>query len=140
MRRGPALLLALVLVPTSGCAPSPVEPPQSFVEYLESNDQQFVSVPAPGIDVVSPELVVQTLLRDGFPPFAIDRTADPPILGVVRCGPACRGDGGFLGPGQERLVWIVGFPRASGANGGTAWAVVDAVSGSFIVGDGPPGP
>ena len=107
-----------------------VQPSRSFIEFLDSHGQQFVPVPVPATGVVAPEVVLQTLQRDGIPRLATDRTYDPPILGVVQCGPTrCRRDRGLIQePGENVPVWIVGFPRAPG------WAVVDARTGAFITG------
>ena len=136
-----ALLVASVLALVVACSPPATAPPQSFVEYLDDWGQQFVPVAAPPGRVVPPETVVQNLQRDGFPPFAKDRTVDAPVLGVVRCGVGqCRLDRGLVSEGPDKLFWVVGFPNTPGANGGTAWAVVDARTGGFVVGDGPPGP
>jgi hypothetical protein len=136
-----ALLAALVLVLGVACAPPVGKAPASFVGWLDDYGQQFVPVANPAGTVVAPDVVLQTLEEDGFPPFATDRTADAPILGVAQCGPGkCRLDRGLLAEGRDRLWWVVGFPNASGGNGGTAWAAVDARTGAFVVGDGPPGP
>jgi hypothetical protein len=42
--------------------------------------------------------------------------------------------------GEQLDVWLVVWPEVSGGNGGQAFALVDARTGSFVVGDGPPGP
>jgi hypothetical protein len=138
-----ALVSAIALVLGVACAPPAAEPPRSFVDYLENNGQQFVTVPDPGRKVVPPEVVVQNLQRDRFPPFVKDWTADLPVLGVVRCvSVPCQPDGELVvkEPGRQRLIWVVGFPDEPGANGGTAWAIVDAVTGQPMIGDGPAAP
>ena len=144
MLRSVTLGLAISVL-IAACAlveqPAAVQPSRSFVQVLDSHGQRFVPLPVPETGIVSPDIVLQTLRRDGFPPFATDRTADQPIYGVVQCRSANCDPLGLVEEQDENVpIWLVGFPRASGGNGGQAWAVVDARTGGFLVGDGPPGP
>lgn len=133
------LLLALVL---AGCLPSAqVPPPASFVSWLDDFGQVFTPADPPA-GVISTTAVVQLLRGQGFPPFAAGARMAPPIYGVVTCvrAAACRDRGLVLAPGPGLAIWVVGYPDTPGGNGGTAWATVDARTGAFINGDGPPGP
>jgi hypothetical protein len=116
-------------------------PSASSREFLSSAGNQFEAAVVPS-GVVSADAVVASLRAQGFPPFATDRTVDPPIYGIITCidSKVCADRSGLVrDPAARMVVWVVDFPRASGGNGGTAWAVVDAATGAFITGDGPPG-
>lgn len=128
-----------MFVLAGACAAPTMELSDSFRRELAVDGQQFrPRVPADG--VVPPDAALELIQRADFPPFATDRTADPPIFGVIRCiGPA-RCPSVPVEPGEELPIWLIGYPRAATASGGHAWAVIDARTGRFLFGDGPPGP
>ena len=136
------LALALLIV---GCAdvlplpPRPVEPAQNFIADLEDAGRVFEPQPVPP-GVVPANQVVEQLQADGFPPFAPSGAQPaPPTYGVVTCVVRARcATGGFAQEGPVG-IWLVVWPEVSGGNGGLAWAAVDAATGAFIFGDGPPG-
>ena len=141
-RRMLALLtLSWVVAACAGLASlAPVDLPPNLEDQLECWGEGFTpSLPPPG--VVDGAAVVNRLRAEGFPPFAPPNAHPaPPIYGVIsERGPGTCRDGGFVPAGQELQVWLVLWPGVSGAAGGSAWAIVDARTGSFLVGDGPPG-
>ena len=116
-------------------------PSESFVAYLDGYGQRFTPAPVPATGIVSAQAVIAKLRADGFPPFA---SADPvaqAIYGIVTCVDPSKNcaERGLVRPGESLAIWLVGYPTVPGANGGTAWATVDAKTGAFINGDGPPG-
>jgi hypothetical protein len=137
-----AISLALFVVGCLGLHPGPpVAPPPNFFESLVNSGRVFTPMPAPP-GVVAPNDVLQRLQADGFPPFASPGArAATPIYGIVTCREAskCPKMGGAAPPGRPVAVWLVVWPDVSGGNGGQAWAAVDAATGQFIEGDGPPG-
>ena len=125
----------------AGCLPVVRQMPSaSFVGWIEDFGQTFTPTQPPA-GVVSPEAVVLKLRAEGFPPFAAGARMAPPIYGVVTCIEAARcRDQGLTAPCESLAVWVVDYPDTSGANGGTAWAMLEALTGEFISGDGPPEP
>ncbi len=132
-----------MLVP--GCAnvltPSEASLPPNFVEDLKANGQLFTSTQPPA-GVVEPQVVVSQLNLDGFPPFApAEAEASQPVYGIVACRNHARCTGrGVMFEGRPTAIWLVVWPGVAGGNSGQAWAAVDPTTGSFLVGDGPPGP
>ena len=136
----------LVGVIVSGCGEAVAdlvnggrEPSASVTSFLANNDLQFQAAVAPA-DAISADAVLSKLGARGWPPFATNKTPDAPIYGFLSClqGKPCRDS--LVGDRSARMpVWIVDYPFASGGNGGTAWAIVDGMTGELIVGDGPPG-
>ena len=131
----------------AACAALPIGStplPPNLAEQLDSCGEVFSAMlPPPDLpppDTLSGTEVVQRLRSQGFPPFAPPGArAAPPVYGVLaNGGPSCR-HGGFVPDGDSLEIWIVVWPEVSGANGGQAWAIVDASTGDMIVGDGPPG-
>lgn len=115
--------------------------PPNLATQLEACGEAFTPMLAPP-DAVRATAVLEQLRADGFPPFAQPnaRAADP-VYGVLADrGPnsTCRGEG-LVSRGDSFEIWLVVWPDVSGGNGGQAWAIVDAQTGSFTVGDGPPG-
>ena len=133
----------LVLTSVAGCANLGLQPaalPPNLDETLERCGEVFTPMIAPP-GIVTAEAVVQRLRSGGFPPFAPPNSrVATPVYGVLADGKPseCRGDG-FTRPGEQLAIWLVVWPDVSGGNGGQAWAIVDARTGEFIVGDGPPG-
>src|SRR5262245_36854503 len=123
------VLLAMLVAACSTIAPS-VAPSHWFTDYLAGAGQVFEPRDAPA-DVVSGQAVVAQLRALGFPPFAPGARTDPPIYGVVRCVELakCRHHRGLVQPGETLAIWLVAYPGTSGANGGEAWATVDARTG-----------
>ena len=118
--------------------------PENFASMFDCSGERFTgAIPPP--DVLPGAQVASRLRADGWPPFAPpgSRMASP-IYGVVsQAGPdSCHGfgGGGLVEDGEQLDVWLVVWPEVSGGNGGQAFALVDARTGSFVVGDGPPGP
>lgn len=143
MRAVVTLSLAALGVASIGCAGVPLAPvdlPANLTEMLDNCGEAFTPLVAPPGTVAS-DAVLQRLRADGFPPFAPpDARPAAPVYGVIADREASTCDWDGLAPAGEPLqVWLVVWPAVSGANGGTAWAAVDARSGTFIVGDGPPG-
>ena len=133
----PSTLVALVLV--AACNSS-YTPAQSFVDYLAGYGQTFTPEMVPLSGVVPAQQVVAKLKADGWPPGAPVAEGQP-IYGVVRCVDAPKGCGarGLVGPDETLAIWLVNYPEVSGSEPGTtSWATVDAASGDFINGDGPP--
>lgn len=126
--------------PSPGYSPA-FTPPANFVAYLAGYGQEFTPAPVPPSGVVSAHEVVAKLRADGFPSFAKAGADAQPIYGMVTCIDPTKNcaERGLVRPGQALAIWLVGYPAVSGADGGTAWATVDARTGAFINGDGPPG-
>ena len=132
--------LLLAVVACDRVVLTPAELPGNFTEWLDGCREVFTQS-APPAGVVDPQAVVEDLRVKGFPPFAPPGARPAaPVFGVISNGPPndCHG-GGIVGVGEELPVWFVVWPDVPGANGGLAWALVDARSGAFLVGDGPPG-
>jgi hypothetical protein len=116
-----------------------VTPPANFVEQLGFMGQEFTAMPAPA-EVMSPDVVLENLRNEGFPPFAPrDARAAAPIYGVLTCRDAAKCAQAGVDADQIQRIWLVVWPEVSGGNGGQAYAVVDADTSAFTFGDGPPG-
>jgi hypothetical protein len=116
-------------------------PSKSFVAYLDSYGQRFTPAPVPATGIVSAQAALAKLRADGFPtPATAAAVAQAPIYGIVTCVDPSRNcaERGLVRPGKSLAIWLVGYPTVPGGNGGTAWATVDAKTGAFINGDGPP--
>ena len=127
--------------PTAPSSPSEV-PSESFVSYLAGYGQRFTPTPVPAGGVVSAQSVLAKLRAENFPPLSsADPVAQAPIYGIVTCVDPSKNcaQRGLVRPGESLAIWLVGYPTVPGGNGGQAWATVDAKTGSFINGDGPPG-
>jgi hypothetical protein len=114
--------------------PAPIDggPSKDFIAYLQGYGQDFTPQPAPAGTADWHAAIA------GFP-FP-DATVDSAIYGVVRCvNPALRcATRGLARPGQLVPIWVVTFVAAAAQNGCPAWATVDARTGAFINGNGPP--
>ncbi len=129
MLRPVTLGLALSLL-AAACALVQNEPSRVVQLSLADYGEQFTSAPVPVSGVLAPEDVLETLELQSYPWDAADRSANPPIFGTVRCVVPDR----CLEQGDVP-VWLVEFPRAARANGGHAWAVVEAATGNLLFDD-----
>ncbi len=123
--------------PTASAATSPTAAPSAtpssaFTTYLNGYGQRFTPAqPPPGAADWRPAV-------EGFPaPGARVQSA---IYGVVTCYDPSRNcaERGLVRPGESLPIWIVTFEDDPAAQGCRFWASVDATTGSFINGSGPP--
>ena len=106
-------------------------PAADFTEYLASYGQVFTPATAP-VNAVDwrPAL--------GDFPFPGAQVASA-IYGVVSCvDPKPCFHRGLVEPGKTRAIWIISFVESPAADGCPVWASVDATTGGFINGTGPP--
>ena len=107
-------------------------PSGDFTRYLEGYGQLLTPAIAP------PGVVDWHDAVDGFPfPGAAVESA---IYGIVTCVTPARNcaERGLVRPGQSLPIWIVTFADSPAAGGCPMWATVDARTGAFINGTGPP--
>ncbi len=106
-------------------------PSSAFRNYLAGYGQVFTPVaPPPG----AADWHAAVLGRHSGTPAKA-------IYGTVSCvDPSnCATDRGLARPGQPIAIWYIGFADSPAAQGCVlSWATVDAHSGAFINGDGPP--
>jgi hypothetical protein len=131
--------LGLAILGCGGLPLAATELPENLVDSLECWGDEFVPALAPP-DVLTGQEVASRLRAERFPPFIpVGARMAAPAYGVLSSRPpgTCGEGAGVVGAGEERGVWLVVWPEVSGANGGQAWAIVDARTGAFLVGDGP---
>jgi hypothetical protein len=128
--------------PVVGCnlVPTAAQAPRGFLSHLHrQGDMMTVSAPPAGV-ISAAEVMAILCGARGTPPFMFPNPATP-IYGVISCVEAAtcqdKFSGSLVQPGETLAVWVVGFPGTAGAATGDAYAILDAVSGEFIEGDGP---
>ena len=112
---------------------------ESFVAYLRGYGQLFTPVPVPAAGIISASTALANL--GGYPtPASPDPVAEAPIYGIVTCVDPSKNcaQRGLVGPGETLAIWLIVFPTVTDQDGGSAWATVNAVTGSFINGAGLP--
>jgi hypothetical protein len=124
--------LALVLA-LAGCSAVPLpSPPADFTGYLEGYGQRFVPEIAP------PDAADWRPAVVDFP--FLGAQVDAVSYGVVSCFDPTRNcaERGLVRPQETLAIWLVTFVEAPANGGCPVWATVDATTGSFINGSGPP--
>jgi hypothetical protein len=130
-----ACLIAALVAGGCGVAPTFGTPAAEFTSWLEGYGQKFTPELAPPGTADWHSGIV------GFP-FP-DAQVESAIFGDVTCvDPSPEKDcahRGLARPGESVPIWIVTF-RDAPANQGCSipWAVLDAHTGEFVVGNGPP--
>jgi WD40-like Beta Propeller Repeat len=112
---------------------------ESFVSWLGYYGQLFTPVPVPATGVISASTALANL--GGYPQSASpDPKAQAPIYGIVTCVDPSKNcaQRGLVRPGESLAIWLIVFPTIPDAHRGSAWATVDAVTGSFITGAAQP--
>jgi hypothetical protein len=133
--RVPGWLIGITLaVAVFGCGPAlpSGSPSRDFTQYLAGYGQVLTPAIAP------PGVADWRDAVNGFPlPGAVVESA---IFGVVTCvDPSLNcARRGLVRPGESLPIWIVTFADSPAADGCPMWATVDARTGSFINGTGPP--
>jgi hypothetical protein len=122
-----------ILMLVAGCSETLTRPPADFTDYLQSFGQVFTPQFAPA-DAADWRAGIPL----GFPyPGAM---VDAATYGVVTCVDPTKNcaNRGLAGPGPGLPIWIVSFVEGVGSNACPAWATIDARTGAFINGTGPP--
>ena len=125
------ILLALIVAACADALPG-ASPSDDFTIYLNGYGQRFTPAQPP------PGTADWHQAVNGFPfPGARVQSA---IYGVVTCFDPSKNcaNRGLVRPGDSLPIWIVTFEDDPGAQECPVWASVDAATGSFINGTGPP--
>ena len=124
-------------LPSASAVPSLRPSAASFVSYLHYYGQLFTLVPVPATGVVSASTALAKVRDVGYPDSASpDPVAEAPVFGIVTCVDPSKNcaQRGLVRPGDSLFIWLIVFPTVPEAHGGSAWATVDATTGSFING------
>ena len=117
------------------CAVVETEPsPNPVQRDLAEWGQEFTPAPAPetGVRVIRQADVLEHL--QGFPQDRVNRVANLPVFGTVRCVVPAKCPHALDGPPslEPISVWLVEFPNVPRAEGGHAWAMVEAETGNMV--------
>lgn len=132
---GVALLACAPTTLPSTAWPSPIPPSADFMAYLDSFGQGFAPLaPPPGV----------ADWHVGADSFGIQGSAvESAYYGVVTCvDPSKNCSHGLVAPGEMHAYWIVTWGDARSSDptidGCPIWATIDAKTGAFFNGNGPP--
>jgi hypothetical protein len=131
-----ALLLAAAVAGCGGLGPFEPPTPANFTSYLEDYGQRFTPRPAP---------TGAADWRGGVPigfPYPGAQVAYA-TYGEISCvDPSKNCERGLVGldqrPDQTLAIWVISFVDTPASEGCPLWATVDAKTGAFLNGAGPP--